>query len=81
MTFEEFHESYGRRSTIDVPNSSSISSFRYQDFKLKDLPKNWEWRTQGAVTNVKDQGDCTGSGWAFSTAAAAEGLTPSYNKP
>ncbi|KAL6175764.1 hypothetical protein ACLB2K_052403 [Fragaria x ananassa] len=74
VTFEEF-------STIDIPNPSSISSFRYQDFKLEDLPKGWDWRTQGAVTNVKDQGNCTGSGWAFATAAAVEGLTPLYNKP
>ncbi|XP_050367901.1 senescence-specific cysteine protease SAG39-like [Argentina anserina] len=56
------------------------SSFRYQDFKLEDLPPNWDWRTQGAVTNVKDQKDCD-CGWAFATAAAVEGLTPFYNKP
>ena len=59
MTFEEF-------STIDIPNPSSISSFRYQDFKLEDLPKSWDWRTEGAVTNVKDQGNCTGKLTLFS---------------
>lgn len=37
----------------------------------KDIPTSVDWRSQGKVTPVKDQGQC-GSCWAFSTISAVE---------
>ena len=43
-----------------------------------NVPDTQDWRTQGYVTKVQDQGDNCVSSWAWSCTGGLEGLT--YNR-
>ncbi|WOL13568.1 hypothetical protein Cni_G22338 [Canna indica] len=73
LTNEEYRATYLASTSSAAARQERVASHRYLRHAGDELPSSVDWRAEGAVALIKDQGNC-GSSWAFATIAAVESI-------
>jgi C1A family cysteine protease len=72
MTHDEFANSYLNGYKPSLKQQWGVPHLGTHQYSGATLPSSVDWSTKGAVTPIKNQGQC-GSCWAFSTTGSVEG--------
>jgi len=74
LTPAEFAATYGAPASLEprLEGMADIPLLGMELIRNLSVPASVDWRTQGAVASIKNQGQC-GACWAFAGAAAIEG--------